>query len=101
MLTVANRIYETGLVEFSYPNYIPPVVKNHVPTDPNYTNQYYLNNTGQSGGTAGIDIKAQGAWSKTLGCSTRVAVIDDEVENHKKSQINFIFFNNLSYEKKT
>ena len=25
ILTVANRIYEEGLVEFSYPNYIPPI----------------------------------------------------------------------------
>lgn len=27
VLTIANRIYESGLVEFSYPNYIPPAVR--------------------------------------------------------------------------
>ena len=82
VLTIANRIYESGLVEACHPGYLAPIVKHHIPTDPQYTNQYYLNNTGQSGGTAGIDIKAQGAWSRTLGCNIRVAVIDDGVENH-------------------
>ena len=82
VLTIANQIYESGLVEACLPNYLAPIVQHHIPTDPNYANQYYLNNTGQSGGTPGIDIKAQGAWDKTLGCNIRVAVIDDGVENH-------------------
>lgn len=60
ILTIANRIYESGLVQACHPSYLAPIVKHHIPTDAHYHHQYYLNNTGQSGGTPGIDIKAQG-----------------------------------------
>ena len=82
LLKYANQLYMSGLVEYSHPNFIAPI---EVTTDPLYGNQYYLNNTGQSGGTPGIDIDAPGAWSITEGSSNvRVAVIDDGVEGHEE-----------------
>lgn len=46
-----------------------------------YANQWGLNNTGQNGGTAGIDINAPEAWTLTRGCNDiRVAVIDQGVD---------------------
>ena len=47
-----------------------------------FVDQYYLNNTGQFGGTANIDINAPEAWDITRGCNVRIAVIDDGVEAH-------------------
>ncbi|MDP3916075.1 MAG: S8 family serine peptidase, partial [Bacteroidota bacterium] len=50
-----------------------------------YPQQYYLKNTGQNGGTAGIDINVEPAWNLTNGnsCIT-VAVIDVGVDrNHE------------------
>jgi subtilisin family serine protease len=42
-----------------------------------------LNNTGQFGGTSGIDINAPEAWDITTGCNNiRIAVLDDGVEDH-------------------
>jgi hypothetical protein len=43
-----------------------------------------LKNTGQNSGTAGIDIKAESAWTITQGSNNiRVAVIDDGVGAHE------------------
>ncbi len=50
-----------------------------------YAQQYYLRNTGQNGGTSGIDINVEPAWNFTNGaaCIT-VAVIDAGVDrNHE------------------
>jgi subtilisin family serine protease len=51
------------------------------PNDPSFASQWDLNNTGQSGGTAGADIHATQAWSVTTGSATTVvAVIDTGVD---------------------
>jgi len=54
------------------------------PNDPSFGSQWDLNNTGQSGGTAGADIHATQAWTVTSGSAkTVVAVIDTGVDyNH-------------------
>lgn len=81
ILNYSNKIYESGLAEYCHPNFIAPVELSQ--TDPLYQYQYYLNNTGQYGGTVGIDINAPEAWNITTGlCNVKVAVIDDGVENH-------------------
>ncbi|MEQ9330006.1 S8 family serine peptidase [Thalassobaculum sp.] len=49
------------------------------PTDPLFEDQWYLRNTGQSGGTAGMDIRVDGAWSDYTGDGVRIVVIDDGV----------------------
>ncbi len=46
-----------------------------------YPQQYYLNNTGQNGGVAGIDINVVPAWAITNGCANMtVAIIDQGVD---------------------
>jgi len=80
-LAVANAIKEREKVVWSCPNFVNLLTKFN---DPLYPDQYYLNNTGQFGGTFGIDINAPEAWDITLGCANvRVAVIDDGVDNHE------------------
>ncbi len=81
LLNFSNKIYESGLVEYCHPNFIMEIVRTQ--NDPLYPNQYHLNNTGQLGGSAGIDINAPQAWALGTGLfGVRVAVIDDGVENH-------------------
>ena len=76
----ANTIYESGLVKYSHPNFI---TQRSLTGDPYYSDQFYLNNTGQLGGTSGIDINAPEAWGFTKGDpDIVVAVIDDGVEDH-------------------
>ncbi|MEJ7820685.1 MAG: S8 family serine peptidase [Chitinophagaceae bacterium] len=79
---VANKIYESDLVKWSHPNFFVPI--EHFTNDPLYTQQFYLKNTGQGGGTAGIDINVENAWNITKGNSSiKIAVIDDGVEDHE------------------
>lgn len=77
-LIAANKLYESGLVEFSHPDFIAEIYKNS--NDPYYIKQYYLNQANN------IDINAPEAWT-LLGTTTspvKVAVIDDGVESHEE-----------------
>lgn len=78
---IANKIYESGLVQFSHPNFWIPIELNT--NDALYNQQFYLRNTGQTGGVNGIDINVEPAWCLTTGNNIRVAVIDDGVEAHE------------------
>jgi hypothetical protein len=81
IFSVANTIYESGLVDWCHPNFITRIERST--NDPYYSQQWNLMNTGQNNGVSGIDIKAEQAWAITTGNSNiRVAVIDDGVENH-------------------
>lgn len=48
--------------------------------DPLYSNQWHLNNTGQSGGTPGADVSAEEAWQITTGAGIVIADIDDAIQ---------------------
>ncbi|MBU6195286.1 MAG: S8 family serine peptidase, partial [Burkholderiales bacterium] len=51
------------------------------PSDPLWTSQWYLNNTGQRGGDARIDLKLMAAWSQGFnGQGIRVAINDDGID---------------------
>lgn len=65
-VSIANFIQENEQVIWSSPNFVHLI---SLFNDPLYPDQYYLNNIGQGGGTAGIDIDAPEAWEITLGCS--------------------------------
>jgi hypothetical protein len=84
LFEIANQIYTSGLVKYAHPDFVVPIEK----TNPLFPEQYYLNNTGQNGGTPNIDINAPEAWALLNStCSAnariRVAVIDDGVEAHE------------------
>ncbi|MBL9210061.1 MAG: PQQ-binding-like beta-propeller repeat protein [Opitutaceae bacterium] len=58
---VIARLIATGLYDYVEPDYIRTVKA--VPNDPRFAaEQWALQNNGQSGGTAGADIKAVAAW---------------------------------------
>ncbi len=69
------RLRSDPNVLYAEPNYL--VAAFRTPNDPRYGEQYGLRNVGQSGGTAGADIRAESAWDVTTGSpSVVVAVID-------------------------
>lgn len=86
-LQMANLFYETSLFEYAEPDLIADVLSYSssssafVPNDTYYADQWHLKNTGQNGGTVGIDINAEEAWDITRGdINTIVAVVDDGFE---------------------
>lgn len=82
LFVTANKIYESGLVDWCHPNFWFPI--KHTVNDPLYSDQWYLKNTGQFSGTSGIDINIENAWAITTGSSSiKIAVIDDGVEDHE------------------
>ncbi len=88
-LNYANIFYETGLFESTEPAFMYHNLLNT--NDPFFNDQWTLRNTGQSGGTSGIDIKIEDAWTMATGNNTLVAVIDQGIQlNHPDMQQNIV-----------
>ena len=58
-----------------------------VPNDPYFAHQaanagyqWHLRNTGQNGGTAGVDVNVVPAWDSYLGGGVRIGIVDDGLE---------------------
>lgn len=80
-LQMANLFYETGYFAAAQPDWISTLSTQCTTNDPYFGNQWGLENTGQGVGTAGVDIKACGAWQYTKGSKdVIVAVIDEGIE---------------------
>lgn len=52
----------------------------YMPTDGLVSSQWHLQNTGQTGGTAGIDINVSTVWNEYTGAGVSVGVYDDGVD---------------------
>lgn len=82
----ANKIYESGIAEFSLPDFYIEKEVNQV-SDPLFPLQYQMNNTGQVvDGIAGvndIDSNALEAWDINLGDNITVAIVDQGLEAHE------------------
>ncbi len=78
---VANAMAESGLVEWSEPDFLQEYRKAFRPNDPLLGSQWNLENTGQGGGTPGADANLPAAWNLTFGDPAIViAVLDDGVD---------------------
>ncbi len=75
---MAAFFYETLPCEWAVPNWMIPSKVHSIPNDPYFSNQYYLHNTGQFGGTVDADIDAVEAWDVTTGSSSIVVAVIDQ-----------------------
>jgi len=48
--------------------------------DPLFAQQWYLRNTGQTGGTPGVDLNVESVWQDYTGRGIRVGVLDDGID---------------------
>lgn len=93
-LQIANAIMESGLAEFSHPNFYRDIIMHQVPNDEYFNYQWNLHNTGQvindgHTGTPDADIDAPEAWQKTKGNSSIViAVLDEGVTSDHPDLLN-------------
>ncbi|MCG3118724.1 MAG: Thermophilic serine proteinase [bacterium] len=79
---LSNQLQNDPRIEYIEPNYIYRA--SGVPNDPQFSDLWGMNNTGQTGGTNDADIDAPEAWDTQTGSdSTLIAVIDTGVDyNH-------------------
>ena len=88
-MQIANELHEITQFEYVEPNLIHFLELFTV--DTYFNQQWGLKNIGQSGGTTGVDIKAEQAWGITTGSSNiRVAVLDIGVEKNHPDLVNRI-----------
>lgn len=69
----------SGQIDFFYPLLSRQQTARFVPNDPQYANQWHLNNTGQGGGAPGIDANVQTAWDTVRGRNVQIAIVDSGV----------------------
>lgn len=82
-LEMANYFFETGIFEYAEPEFYR-ILKRNCVNDPNFSDQWGLQNTGQHSGISGADIDVCSAWEITTGRDViSVAVLDEGVDlNH-------------------
>jgi len=91
-LDVANRLFESGQVNYAYPNWLKSQTRRATPDDPLFTDQWHLENTGQGGGTPGEDVDITTVWDTFRASSNEViAIVDDGLEiSHEDLSPNII-----------
>lgn len=81
ILGEVNR--QAGLpgVVWAEPDFISQAIRSAIPNDPDFSQQWHLRNTGQTGARSGADARLPGAWDVTIGRSNIViAILDDGVQ---------------------
>ena len=88
---IANTLFESGYFNYAQPCFTR-FIKTFQAENDLYEDQWGLNNTGQNGGTTGIDINAEEAWEITFGShEITIAVIDQGVDlNHPDLEDNLL-----------
>ena len=91
-LEAANLCYEAPETRWAHPNFVSLITRHAFVNDPLFSDQWYLDNTGQSGGTVDADVDIVEAWDVTMGDpSIMVSVQDDSVEKgHEDLAPNYV-----------
>ncbi len=80
----ANRLHESGSVEFATPLVARQQTRKAIPNDPLFGQQWHLRNTGSnpnaSGLVAGNDVNTTPAWDLVLGQGINIAITDDGLQ---------------------
>ncbi|TVS14569.1 MAG: hypothetical protein EA424_18950, partial [Planctomycetaceae bacterium] len=67
-------------LDFFYPLIPVPATFRFEPNDPLFPDQWHLVNTGQTGGTPGMDANVTGAWESVSGAGVVIGIVDDGVQ---------------------
>ena len=94
-LRVANELLRLPGVRYAHPDFVFPLEARSAPLDePYFGTQWNLKNTGQNGGTPGVDIGIESVWKVTRGNpQTVVGVLDLGFEQNHKDLVDAWFVN--------
>ncbi len=98
----ASRLFsqqiENGIIEVAYPLVENDMQPRWVPNDPKFSDQWHLQNTGQTGGTSGEDVNITGAWNSYRGTGIVIGIVDDgldwthpDLDNYYESTLDYDF----------
>ncbi|MFO0975355.1 MAG: S8 family serine peptidase [Planctomycetaceae bacterium] len=74
-----------------YPNVTLERSVRFIPNDPLFSQQWHLQNTGQTGGTVGADANVTSVWDNYLGRNVVIGVVDDGLEiTHPDLAANYV-----------
>ncbi len=79
-LLLAERLRAEPGVLSAEPQLAKQQAKRFVPNDPLFPNQWHLRNTGQGGGTSGVDVNITGVWDTFRGKGMVIGIIDDGLQ---------------------
>ena len=68
------------------------MVRRFVPNDTLFTNHWHLLNTGQSGGTPGVDINVTNLWNSFRGTGVAIGIVDDGLQGTHPDLTNNVNF---------
>lgn len=74
----SNMLFNSGMCDFATPNF-REFIDSLLTTDPYWSDQWNMLNTGQNNGTIGADIRIMDAWSLSKGNNIKIAVSDEGV----------------------
>ncbi|MCE1164519.1 MAG: S8 family peptidase [Bacteroidetes bacterium] len=102
-MDAANEVYNSGLVNWSEPNFYYSGLLTYAPNDPFFPRQWSVRNTGNNipegiSGTAGCDMRVDSAWNITLGINKCiVGMVDSGIDTtHEDIKANLL--NSLGYD---
>ncbi|MGB3404660.1 MAG: S8 family serine peptidase [Microcoleaceae cyanobacterium] len=100
---ITQSLKDVPEIEFFYPLVEEEKFSRFSPNDSLYNKQWHLNNTGQTGGTAGADANVEDAWDTVLGDGVVIGIVDDGVQythpdlsGQYKANLSFDFLDNDS-----
>ena len=79
--TIAAVAPVRSAAEFVGPLQVRQHATRLIPNDPLFSQQWHLRNTGQSGGTAGEDIRVTTAWDRVRGSGVVIGIVDDGLQS--------------------
>ncbi len=94
---ITQSLEDVPEIEFFYPLVEQEKFSRFSPNDALYDLQWHLNNTGQTGGTAGADANVEDAWDTVLGDGVVIGIVDDGLQ-HTHPDLSARYRADLSYD---
>lgn len=79
-LELSRTLHDTPGIRWAHPDLLVPIEATTAPDDPYWGEQWHLENTGQGGRTAGVDINAGTAWEYASGAGQIIGILDSGVQ---------------------
>ncbi len=96
--TAIDELSNTQFIDSFYPLVEKQHDKRLVPNDPDFDEQWHLENTGQDGGWSGEDANVTGAWDVATGTGVTIAIVDDGLDHgHEDLSGNYLSAHSWDY----